>query len=393
MTGPRFQACVSGAGILSSLGCGKDANTSAMRALGKGLRDPHDARSFLNAKTPLNDVPDTYFLTAEPDESWHRNDGMARVAIGEALDEAGWRVSGKWVRSCALIVGCCIGDSWEAEMWRRHQHPGPEEALEAAEPGPGRVGMRLAQWLGVEGPVLTIPTACTSSANAVVVAMQMLALGSVERVIVVGVHTMTRTEVSGFESMMLLDPDGCHPFDLRRNGIQLGEGAAAVALKRSERENGEDPQIMGWASTCDPYHLTTSAPEGEGAAQAMGDACRKAGISPASVSGIKAHGTGTLNNDLAEGRAIRRLFGEAVPPVTALKRYFGHTMGASGLLEMVALLSCVREGFFPASLGTNTPDPETGIYPLPEHRPALNGPLLLSSFGFGGSCVSLVARG
>ena len=393
MTGPRFQACVSGTGILSSLGRGKGANTSAMKAFRTGLRAPQDARAFLNAKTLLNDVPDTYFHTPGPDESLHRNDGMARVAIEEALDEAGWRMGERWVRCCALIVGCCIGDSWEAEMWCRHQNPNPEEALEAAEPGPGRIGMRLARWLGVEGPVLTIPTACTSSANAVVVAMQMLALGSVERAIVVGVHTMTRTEVCGFESMMLLDPDGCHPFDLRRNGIQLGEGAAAVAFERSERENGEAPRIIGWASTCDPYHLTTSAPEGEGAAAAMGEACRRAGISHQSVSGIKAHGTGTPNNDLAEGRAIRRLFGEAIPPVTTLKRYFGHTMGASGLLEMVALLSCVREGFFPASLGTETPDPATEIYPLPKHVPALKGPLLLSSFGFGGSCVSIVARG
>lgn len=392
MSDLRFQASVSGSGIISSLGCGKGTNMSAMKAMRTGLRAPRDARPFLDSKTPLNDVPDTYFLTADSEESWHRNDGMSRVAIGEALDEAGWQMEGSWAKSCALIVGCCIGDSWEAEMWCRHQHPDPEAALEAAEPGPGRIGMRLAQWLGVEGPVLTIPTACTSSANAVVAAIQMLALERVERVIVVGVHTMSRTEVCGFESMMLLDPDGCHPFDLRRNGIQLGEGAAAVALERARDGDHPHPRIIGWASTCDPYHLTTSAPEGEGAAAAMEAACRRAGISHESVGGIKAHGTGTPNNDLAEGRAIRRLFGEKIPPVTALKRYFGHTMGASGLLEMVALLSCVREGFFPASLGTDTPDPATEIHPLPEHRPALKRPLLLSSFGFGGSCVSIVAR-
>jgi 3-oxoacyl-(acyl-carrier-protein) synthase len=125
----------------------------------------------------------------------------------------------------------------------------------------------------------------------------------------------------------------------------------------------------------------------------MREALKKARISPESVRGVKAHGTGTPNNDLAEGRAIRHLFGEKIPPITSLKRYFGHTMGASGLLEMVALLSCVREGFFPASLGTDTPDPEVEVSPTSAHWPAVAGPFLLSSFGFGGSCVSLVVGG
>jgi 3-oxoacyl-(acyl-carrier-protein) synthase len=393
LTRPRFQAVIRGSGIVSSLGRGKDANTAAMRDLRTGLRASRDARPFLQAKTPLNDVPDAYFTPSDLNGSWHRNDAMARIALKEALDEAGWERGIPDVRSCALMVGCCIGDSWEAEMWCRHRNPDPTAALEASEPGPGRVGLRLARWLGTEGVMMTLPTACTSSANALVAALQMLALKRADRVIVVGVHTMTRTEVCGFESMMLLDPDGCHPFDLRRNGIQLGEGAAAVILERTESRGNDTPRITGWASTCDPYHLTTSAPDGEGAAAAMGEALKKAGISPERVSGVKAHGTGTPNNDLAEGRAIRRLFGEKAPPITSLKRYFGHTMGASGLLEMVALLSCVRQGFFPASLGTNTFDPETKVSPTRAHRPVRSGPFLLSSFGFGGSCVSLVVKG
>jgi 3-oxoacyl-(acyl-carrier-protein) synthase len=193
---------------------------------------------------------------------------------------------------------------------------------------------------------------------------------------------------------MLLDVDGCRPFDRSRRGIQVGEAAGAVVLELANPDDASDgaPWLLGGASRCDPFHMTASSPDGSGAEAVMRAACAQSGVDPADIVAIKAHGTGTPDNDAAEGHALRRLFGDAVPPFASLKRYLGHTMGAAGTVELAAFLGCLQAGFMPACAGFEQDDPEVGVVPLRRHAAFAGGTVMLNYFGFGGNSVSLLVR-
>jgi 3-oxoacyl-[acyl-carrier-protein] synthase-1 len=189
---------------------------------------------------------------------------------------------------------------------------------------------------------------------------------------------------------MMLAPNGCRPFDAARNGLQLGEGAGAIWLTADDTKNGFT--LTGGANRCDTYHVTSSQPDGAGMAACMTAALRDANVAATAVRAIKAHGTGSLENDAAEAAAMRTLFGPQPPPFTGLKRYLGHTLGACGVVETIAFLGCLARGFVPASAGFADADPALALTPLTRHADAAPGDYLLNYFGFGGNFASLVVR-
>jgi 3-oxoacyl-(acyl-carrier-protein) synthase len=171
--------------------------------------------------------------------------------------------------------------------------------------------------------------------------------------------------------------------------MQLGEAVAAVLLEAGDsRDTGAS--LLGGANLCDIHHVTSASPDGSAMRAVMEMALAEAGLAPADVALIKAHGTGSPDNDLAEAAAMRSLWGEALPPFTALKRYLGHTLGACGVVELAALLGCLRAGFVPPSAGTAQPDPELRLAPLAAAMPAPRGPVMFNFFGFGGNYASFV---
>ena len=254
---------------------------------------------------------------------------------------------------------------------------------------PGKVALRVADALGIEGPVLTLSTACSSSANALLVANALLRRGEAKYALVIGVEGLSVGALSGFHALMLLDPQGCRPFDAQRRGMQLGEGVGAVLLEADGAAHTAD-LLLGGANLCDTHHMTSATPDGSAMRAVMEMALADAGLRPSDVALIKAHGTGSLDNDTAEAAAMRSLFGAALPPFTAIKRYLGHTLGACGAIEVTAFLGCLRAGFVPPTAGFTQPDAALRVTPLSEFHPAPTGPVMFNFFGFGGNYASLL---
>jgi 3-oxoacyl-[acyl-carrier-protein] synthase-1 len=258
----------------------------------------------------------------------------------------------------------------------------------------GRSTERIADALGIRGFVTTINTACSSSVNAIQLGARLIAAGQLDAVVAGGTDALTRFTLNGFNSLMILDPTPCRPFDAGRKGLNLGEGAgfvvlASAALCAAERLTPL-ATVAGFANTNDAFHQTASSPEGRGSFAAMEKALAMAGLEPADIGYINLHGTGTQNNDLSEGTAVKRLFAGALPPLSSTKAYTGHTLGASGGIEAVYSVLALREQCVFPNLRFETPMPELGLVPQQtfEHRPLRH--VMSNSFGFGGNCSSIV---
>ncbi len=311
---------------------------------------------------------------------------IVETAIQEALAEAQFDNTG--LRDAALVLGTS-SFLFAGEADYRHTLATTGQAVMPPLEPPGQVALRVARDLGIDGPVLTLTTACSSSANALLVATGLLRRGEVRRALVIGVEGLSVAALSGFHSLMLLDPQGCRPFDAQRSGLQIGEAVGAVLLETDDAAHGGD-FLLGGANLCDIHHTTSASPDGSTMRATMEMALVDAGLEPADVSLIKAHGTGSLDNDTAEAAAMRALFGADLPPFTGIKRYLGHTLGACGAVELAALLGCLRAGFVPPTAGFTQPDAALRIAPLTEARPAPAGPVMLNFFGFGGNYASLL---
>jgi len=210
-----------------------------------------------------------------------------------------------------------------------------------------------------------------------------------------GTDALTRFTLNGFNSLMILDGAPCRPFDASRSGLNLGEGAGYVVLvsDRVLLETGARSLsvVAGYGNTNDAYHQTASSPEGRGSYAAMEKALQLAGLDTAQIDYINLHGTGTLNNDLSEGTAVKRLFGDRIPRLSSTKAFTGHTLGASGGIEAVfSILAIQHQCVFP-NLRFGEAMPELGIVPQTKFESDVRVQHVMSnSFGFGGNCSSII---
>jgi len=315
---------------------------------------------------------------------------LLETVIREALTEAGLTATD--LRDAALVVGTS-GFLFAAEAeYRRRQAQHDDLSSLPALRAPGYLTQELAGQLGIRGPVMTLSTACSSSANALLVASGFLRRGEARRALVIGVEGLSAVTLNGFQSLMLLDPEGCRPFDAERRGMQLGEAAAAVLLEADPDPAEHGDSLLGGANLCDIHHVTSASPDGSAMRTVMEMALADAGVAPDQVTLVKAHGTGSPDNDMAEAAAMRALWGEQLPPFTAIKRYLGHTLGACGVVELTALVGCLRAGVVPPASGCEQPDPELRVTPLRAPYPAVPGVVMFNFFGFGGNYASFLIR-
>jgi 3-oxoacyl-[acyl-carrier-protein] synthase-1 len=210
-----------------------------------------------------------------------------------------------------------------------------------------------------------------------------------------GTDALTKFTLNGFNSLMILDPAYCRPFDNERQGLNLGEGAGYLVLVSdavaATLSSPVDTVLSGYANTNDAYHQTASSPDGRGSWLAMKTALERSGLEAAEIDYINLHGTGTQNNDLAEGTAIRRLFDPRYPKMSSTKSFTGHTLGASGGIEAVFSVLAIRQGVVFPNLRFRTPMPELPFVPETTFlRDVAIRHVLSNSFGFGGNCSSLV---
>lgn len=261
--------------------------------------------------------------------------------------------------------------------------------------GCGKSTELIARDLGINKYISTINTACSSSTNAIALAARMIIAGQLDVVVAGGTDALTKFTLNGFNSLMILDTQPCRPFDAHRNGLNLGEGAGFIVLvsdnvKKTEGLNLTS-YVSGYANTSDAFHQTASSPEGRGSFSAMQKALAMSDLNPGDIDYINLHGTGTANNDLSEGTAIARLFGNNYPKLSSTKAFTGHTLGASGGIEaVISLLAIEQQCVFP-NLRFENSIPEIGITPQLSFETGLAiNHVMSNSFGFGGNCSSII---
>jgi 3-oxoacyl-(acyl-carrier-protein) synthase len=317
---------------------------------------------------------------------------MLDMSITEAFERAG--LSASDIAESALLVGTTGGifirNEFEFTESVRLNPDKESPPIACRNRGPGEVADAIAQKYGIRGVPLTFSMACVSSSNALVVAAQLLAQKKIRRAIVVGFEPLLNLTLQGFASLLLYDSDQCRPFCNMRSGMQIGEAASCVILEEGPCKVAGKNNFMfsGGYLFNDNNSLTSAGTDGELVKNVVLQTLAKARIAPEGIVAVKAHGTGTRDNDLSEGRGLSKVFREKLPPVISIKGAIGHCLGAAGTVETALWLSCLEAGTIPRSLGFTEVDPEIGFAPSQVNIPATDGAYLFTFFGFGATCTS-----
>jgi 3-oxoacyl-[acyl-carrier-protein] synthase-1 len=242
--------------------------------------------------------------------------------------------------------------------------------------------------LQLDGPCLTVSTACSSSAKVFASAERLLRAGIVDAAIVGGVDTLCGSVLYGFNSLGLVSTQPCRPFDVDRNGLSLGEAAGFAILERADAKNTHVDKnascLIGYGESSDAYHMSAPHPQGLGALRALDDALARAGIAVDDVDYINLHGTATPANDAVEAAMIARTF-PATTLASSTKGWTGHTLGAAGVVEAIIALLALERGFVPGTLNCETRDPLCGPQIAIDNVERAPRIVLSNSFGFGGN--------
>jgi 3-oxoacyl-[acyl-carrier-protein] synthase I len=252
---------------------------------------------------------------------------------------------------------------------------------------PASLANFVAALTGICGPAFTVSTACSSSAKVFGSALRALNAGIIDYALVGGVDSLCDTTLQGFNSLQLVDSQKCKPFDRNRSGINLGEAGGFALLVRGAASG--DLKLLGVGESSDAYHMSSPHPEGDGAYLAMQQALACAGIDCADINYINLHGTATPANDLAEGKAVSRLFTTA-PLCSSTKGFTGHTLGAAGIVEINLCLLAIEQQKAWGNTQLKEYDAATGLKPLLNTQSSPINVALSNSFGFGGSNCSVV---
>jgi 3-oxoacyl-[acyl-carrier-protein] synthase II len=399
----RSRVVITGAGIITALGQGWKTNAEGFR-VGRTAFKPVDlfdvSRQRIKVAATVELPPELPVNRLGPRES-QRLDRAARmllIAADEAWRQAGWEPA----EDLPLVLGTTGGGmSRGEEMYRqaiRVPHSQRKQPTRISHYQPQSQAINLANALGFSGPIISIANACASGANAIGHAWDLVRLGHTRRVMAGGYEALCHLVFAGFDSLQALSPTQCRPFDVSRDGLALGEGAAILTLEALDYAQGRGAEILGeivgYGAATDGHHLTQPHPEGNAAFAAMRAASTSAGISPGRIGYLNAHGTGTPLNDSAEATAINRWAGAhaARLPVSSTKSSIGHLLGAAGAVETLVCLMALREQWLPPTSTLERPEP---LCRFPLVRQPVEAKLeyaLNNSFGFGGANASLILR-
>jgi 3-oxoacyl-[acyl-carrier-protein] synthase-1 len=297
--------------------------------------------------------------------------GASRVAVILGTSTSGIRHTEKAYAECDLTADKPVLPDW-------YQYEYSQNVFSLAS--------YVKQRLGLEGIAELVSTACSSSAKVFATASRMIELGLCDAAVVGGVDSLCLTTLYGFNALQVVSPEICKPSDQHRQGLSLGE-AAGFALVEKDQGVGK-VCVLGYGESSDAYHMSSPSPEGDGAYAAMQDALTRANLKPDAVDYVNLHGTGTQANDLAESKAVCRLFGQV--PASSTKGYTGHTLGAAGIAETVISSLAIEHGFLPHSLNTEQVADDIAANILLKPQEQKVSTVLTNSFGFGGSNCSLI---
>ncbi len=394
---------ITGVGAVTPLGVGAVALYERWAAGDCGIVDGAGA---------CTDFEPSELLTVKEIRRLDRFSQLALVAAGEAVADAGWDHG---IPYDPMRVGCILATGIGGIQTIELQHDvlrdrGPARMSPLGIPAqmPNAAAAAVSMKYGLKGQMFCIVSACSSGAHAIGCALRMIQYGDADSVVVGGAEaTLTPFGFGSFNSMQALSLTGIsRPFDARRDGFVMGEGAGVLILEDAEAAAARGATVLGevagYGSTSDAYHLTAPEPSGDAATRAIEMALSDAGVGPDDIDYVNAHGTSTQLNDAAETAVLKRALGEERArqiPVSSTKSAIGHLLGAAGAVEAVATVKTLATRIIPPTVGYEVPDPDCDLDYVPgEARPLVlsNGhpPVAISnSFAFGGHNVSLVLRG
>ena len=391
---PAEALVISACTLVNALGRGTQDCFDALEEARGGLRpcdfEDADLDTWIGRVDGLEDEP----VVAELACFDCRNNRLAQLGLRQ--DGFSDHVAEVRARHGAARIGVFIGTSTsgalQTELAYRHRDPitgalpadfsylGTQNAMSVAE--------FTRRFLSLDGPVMSISTACSSSAKVFASAYRHIKAGFCDAAVVGGVDSLCFSTLYGFSSLGLVSHRPCRPWDAERDGMNIGEGAGFALLEK--KDGGvAGVALLGYGESSDAYHMSSPHPEGAGAAAAMKSALAMAGVTPDAIDYINLHGTGTRANDVSEDRAVMKVFGGGTP-CSATKGWTGHTLGAAGITEILFALGSIERGFIPGTLNSERLDPALSAGVLLRSRTAPVKCVLSNSFGFGGSNCSLV---
>jgi len=385
---------VTGRGVVSSIGEGAETFFDALLQKRSGIADGIGACTEFDPEAAM---------TPKDVRRSDRYTHLAVAAATQAAEEANIP-DGVDLERLGVLVGTGVGGLLTLEEQCRNFFEGGERAvsphfvpLMMPNAAAGVIAMRL----GAHGPGFSVSSACATGGHAIGEAHRMITRGEADVVVAGGTEAaLTGVCLAAFRRMGALSREGVsRPFDARRDGFVMGEGAGVIVLEREEHAKARGAtiygRVVGYGASNDAFHITQPDSEGRGARKAMLATLADAGISPADVGYLNAHGTGTPFNDKIETAAIKGVFNgsNTPPPVSSTKSAIGHLLGAAGAVEAVACLEAVRRGVLPPTLNYAEADPDCDLDYVPEGpREAPDLEIALSnSFGFGGqnACLAI----
>jgi 3-oxoacyl-(acyl-carrier-protein) synthase len=388
---------VTGIGIISAIGSTADANRqsliNAQSGIGKARHFNSKYTSNLNfGEVDLSNDDLKRITNSSHEKGVSRTALLAYCAFQQAidhakLDPADIRSFNTGFISSSTVGGMCNTDELYADANLKGE---PSEFVRSY--GGGEHTLRLIENYGIKGFTSTINTACSSSANAIMLGARLIKSGRLDRVIVGGADSLAKYTVNGFNSLMILSENPCKPFDIHRDGLTLGEGAGYLVLEGENtcKNKIKLAEVLGYGNANDAHHPSATSDEAHGPRLAMDRALTSCDLSPASVDYVNAHGTGTPNNDITEMFAFHKTF-NVIPPFNSTKSYIGHTLAASGAVEAIhSILSLCNAELYP-SLNCEEPISDYNTCPIREYTKLSDMRIAMSnSFGFGGNCTSLI---
>lgn len=355
------------------------------------------ARNFVRIAAALPGFDAAAHLPPEVLRTVDRFSAFALVAAAEALSMAGL-AGGELGDRTAVIIGSGIGggETSDAASATYYLGQGRPDPLSIPKIMPNAAASQVSMRYKARGPVLAVSSACSSSAQAAGLGLQLIRAGIVDRAVVGGAEAMlTPSIMRAWELLRVLSPDGSRPFSTGRNGMVLGEAAAMLVLERKSAAaaRGVEPvaALAGYGTTSDANDLLR--PDATSAARAMRMALDDAGLPPEAVGYVNAHGTGTVANDAAETEALRSVFDNHLErlPVSSTKPVHGHTIGAAGAVELIVTIMALRHQLAPPTINWLDVDPRCVPDPVPNTaRPAVIEAAMTNSFAFGGINASLI---
>jgi 3-oxoacyl-(acyl-carrier-protein) synthase len=394
----RSTVFVAGVGAISAIGNNVAECLTALENEAAGIGNIHNLQTVHRNKLPVAEVKLTneqLSLKAGLSSTISRTALLSMIAAKEALDDAAIEnISSLRTGfiSANSVGGMDKSENFFAEFLANNTKGKLRNVVNHE---CGAVTELVADKLGIKNYITTISTACSSSANAIFLGARLIKQNMLDVVIAGGTDALTKFTLNGFNTLMILDQQLCKPFDENRKGLNLGEGAGYVVLVSEKIAASLKKQVYctlsGYANANDAYHQTASSPDGTGSFLAMTGALEKSGLQPSDIDYINLHGTGTQNNDIAEGTAIKRLFADHYPKMSSTKSFTGHTLGACGGLEAVFSALAIKHGIIYPNLRLETPMVDLPF--VPERKLLKNisvKNVMSNSFGFGGNCSSLI---